>query len=309
MPLADQTIRRLVPAVPALSRVRALMLPLDLLDRVLCLPYREFRDLPPNHLRIRVGVGNRILFNAAQFRTFPIAFWLDALERGLVRLDSNILDLGCGCGRFALTLRDLFFHDRHFSGHYHGVDVDDEMLRWCSTHFPGDHFTFHKVNTYSRTYNPRPSSNPASATTNGSPNGQHVANPSLIEPKPLPAPTPICLNLPLEPGSTDFAFANSLFSHLLEEDFRAYLKETVRVLRPGGYMQFSVFCLQHVNQSPGSRWSFRHRQGNAHIESPKYPEAAVAYDLEWLRGTSLDSGFSHVEVLPSTGQTMMRCRK
>jgi SAM-dependent methyltransferase len=278
------------------------MLPLDLIDRVLCLPYREFRDLPPNRLRIRVGVGNRILFNAAQFKTFPVAFWLDALERGLVRLDSTILDLGCGCGRFALTLRDLFFHDRRFTGHYFGVDVDDEMLAWCRTHFPADHFAFHRVHTYSKTYNPTPATNGHHSSPSGS-------APHVIEPKPLPAPLPSCLNLPLESASVDFAFANSLFSHLLESEFRSYLKEAARVLRPGGYMQFSVFCLQHVDQSLGSRWSFRHRLGPAHIESPKYPEAAVAYDLEWLREASLDAGFSHVEVLPSSGQTMMRCRK
>lgn len=306
MPLADQTLRRLIPAVPALSRVRALMLPLDLIDRVLCLPYPEFRDLPPNHLRIRIGVGNRILFNAAQFRTFPVAFWLDALERGLVRLDSNIVDLGCGCGRFALTLRDLFFHDRRFTGHYFGVDVDDEMLAWCRTHFPQDHFEFHKVDTYSRTYNPRP----AHANTLAKPaTANGLSHTALAEPKPLPKPLPACLDLPVEENSTDFAFANSLFSHLLEVEFRSYLNEAARVLRSGGSMQFSVFCLQHVNQGGGSRWSFRHRLGPAYIENEKYPEAAVAYDLQWLRDTSLDAGFTHVEVLPSSGQTMMRCRK
>lgn len=287
------------------------MWPLDLIDRVLCLPYREFRDLPPNHLRIRVGVGNRILFNAAQFKTFPVAFWLDALERGLVRLDSTIIDLGCGCGRFALTLRDLFFHDRRFTGKYVGVDVDDEMLDWCRAHFPRDHFFFHKVNTFSRTYNPKPdNARPGNArplttpTTNGS---AHHA--SIIEPKPAAAPLPDCLDLPLEAASADFVFANSLFSHLLEAEFRAYLKETCRVLRVGGYMQFSVFCLQHVEQGNGSRWSFRHRRGAAYIESERYPEAAVAYHLDWLKESPLDAGFSHVEVMPSNMQTMIRCRK
>src|SRR6185295_155788 len=92
VPFSNRSIRRLIPAVPALSRVKVLMWPLDLLDRLLCWPYREFRALPPNHLRIRVGVGNRILFNAAQFRLMPINFWLDAIAAGRVTPDSRIVD-------------------------------------------------------------------------------------------------------------------------------------------------------------------------------------------------------------------------
>jgi SAM-dependent methyltransferase len=302
--VGNHTIRRFLPAAPALSRVRALMFPLDLIDRLLCMPYQEFRALPPNRLRIRAGGGNRLLFNAAQFRNFPIAFWLDALERGLVRLDSSIVDLGCGCGRFALTVRDLFFHDRRFTGQYFGVDVDDEMLDWCKAHFPVEHFSFHKVDTYSRTYNPRAATQSVSL-----PIGTGQKQGVVIEPKPLPQSIPSCLDLPLTTSSVDFAFANSLFSHLLEKEFREYLREAARVLRSGGYMQFSVFCIEHADLSLGSRLSFKHRLGPAHIENEKYPEAAVAYELAWLKDTCLDAGFSHVEVLPSSGQTMMRCRK
>ncbi len=321
MPIADRTIRRLIPAVPALSRIKPLMWPLDLIDRVLSLPYREFRDLPPNHMRIRVGVGNRILFNAAQFRAMPIAFWLDALERGVVRLDSNIVDLGCGCGRFALTLRDLWFHDRTFGGKYLGVDVDGEMLEWCRGHFPAERYSFHKVNAYSRTYNPgagrggggvtgRVTGRVTGGVANGVVNGVAGHDPVLVEPKPMGA----CgaagpLELPLAEGSQDFVFANSLFSHLLEAQFLDYLRESARVLRAGGTMQFSVFCLEHVDRGAGSRWSFGHPLGPAHVESLRYPEAAVAYGLGWLEGACRDAGFSRVEVMPSTGQTMMRCAR
>jgi ubiquinone/menaquinone biosynthesis C-methylase UbiE len=308
MKITDRTIRRLVPAVPVLSRVRALMIPLDLIDRVVNLPYREFRALPPNRMRIRVGVGNRLLFNAAQFRTMPIAFWIDALERGVVRLDSHIVDLGCGCGRFALTLRDLAFHDRAFAGHYLGVDVDEEMLRWCRDHFPADRFTFHRVDTYSRTYNP--AGNPT-GHANGAPlpNGMPaLPDHTLLEPKPARgAPGP--LRLPLHDATQDFVFAQSLFSHLLEPDFVTYLRESCRVLRPGGWMQLSVFCLEHADQSPGSRWSFSHAVGPARVENLRYPEAAVAYPLAWLESTCRACGFSGVEVMPSSVQTMLVCRK
>lgn len=296
MPIADRTIRRLIPAVPALSRVKLLMWPLDALDRVLNLPYRELRGLPPNHMRIRIGVGNRLLFNAAQYRLLPINFWLDALAERHVSLSSNIVDLGCGCGRFAMALRDFWFHDRTFTGTYFGVDVDVEMLAWCRKHFPADHFKFHKVEVYSRTYNPRPETPVQS-------NGTHAAHieikPSVIAP----------FSLPLPNASQDFLFANSLFSHLLEGDFVNYLKESARLLRPGGWMHFSAFCLEHVNKSPGSRWSFQHKDGNAHVEDCRYPEAAVAYELAWLQQQCLAAGFSSFEALPSTTQTMIRCQR
>ncbi len=312
MKITDRTIRRLVPAVPVLSRVRALMIPLDLIDRVVNLPYREFRSLPPNRMRIRVGVGNRILFNAAQFRAMPIAFWVDALERGVVRLDSNIVDLGCGCGRFALTLKDLAFHDRAFAGHYLGVDVDEEMLRWCRENFPSDRFAFHRVDVYSRTYNPTGHANGtlSHAAPPKAPNGTH-AHPDhapWIEAKPARA-APGALRLPLADETQDFVFAQSLFSHLLEADVVEYLRESCRVLRPGGWMQLSVFCLEHADQSPGSRWSFSHQIGSARVENLRYPEAAVAYSLAWLESACKACGFSRVEVMPSRVQTMLACRK
>jgi SAM-dependent methyltransferase len=302
MAIADGTIRKLIPAVPALSRVRTLMVPLDLIDRVLSSPYREFRDLPPNHMRIRVGVGNRILFNAALFRTMPIAFWMDVLERGIVRLNSRIVDLGCGCGRYAITLRDMLCHDRRFSGHYMGVDVDAEMLNWCRAHFPPDRFTFHRVDTYSRTYNPNSAQTPAAASVGN--NGAAVAATPATPAENFPS-----LQLSLESSSQDFVFANSLFSHLLEEQFRDYLRESARVLGPEGCLQFSVFCLEHVGRGPGSRWSFRHTSGAAYVENLKYPEAAVAYTRSWLETACRQAGFSQVEILPSAGQTIMRCRK
>jgi SAM-dependent methyltransferase len=312
MPIADRTIRRLVPAIPALSRVKVLMWPLNAIDRVLSFPYRELRGLPPNHMRIRVGVGNRLLFNATQYRLLPVNFWLDALALGHVSLSSNIVDLGCGCGRFAMALRDFWFHDRTFTGAYFGVDVDDEMLAWCRSHFPADRFTFHKVEVYSRTYNPRgesaPTSSASSPSAHDTPGGTHAHPSHAAHPEITPGVISL-FGLPLPSASQDFLFANSLFSHLLEGEFTAYVRESARVLRPGGWMHFSTFCLEHVDRSPGSRWSFQHREGAAHVEDRRYPEAAVAYELAWLREQCLAAGFASFESLPSTTQTMIRCRR
>src|SRR5262245_33851322 len=141
MSFADRWLRRLVPAVPRLSRVRWAMLPLDALDRAPCWPWREQRRLTPHRMRLRRGGGIRLLFNGVQFVRFPVNFWLEALSTGAVRTDSKIVDLGCGCGRFAAVLRDYHFHGHVFTGTYTGVDVDEEMLRWCRAAFPAERFS------------------------------------------------------------------------------------------------------------------------------------------------------------------------
>jgi SAM-dependent methyltransferase len=276
-------LRRFVPAVPVLSRAAWLMLPLDALDRVLSWPYRDFRDLPPNRMRIRVGVGNRLLFNAAMFRRLPVNFWIETFGRGRVTQTSNIVDLGCGCGRYAMTLRDFWFHGRRFAGQYLGVDVDAEMLDWCRANFPADRFSFHHVEVLSKTYNP----------------GGHTGADS----------TPAPFRVPVDDSTQDLVFANSLFSHLLEDDFRGYVREAARVLRIGGWFMFSAFCLEDVSLSPNSRWSFRHRAGAARVEDERYPEAAVAYERGWIERVCRDAGFANVELMGSEVQTMIVCRR
>ena len=56
-------IRRVVPSTSKLTFNPLARRVLDAFDVIPNLLYREFRELPPNHLRIRVGVGNRIFAN------------------------------------------------------------------------------------------------------------------------------------------------------------------------------------------------------------------------------------------------------
>lgn len=275
MPALDAWIRRVLPAVPVLSRRRWLMLPLDAFDRLCCLPWRELRGLPPNHMRMRIGVGNRLLFNAAHFRLFPINFWFDAVAAGIFSLDSTVVDIGCGCGRFALPLREFDFHGRRFTGRYIGLDIDEEMIGWCRGHFPGDRFEFHAVPGSSRTYG-----------TEG--------RGGL---------------LPIADASADLIIANSLFTHLLADDFAAYIGEASRMLRPGGILQFSAFVIEDVRAHPTPRWSFRHRAGEAWIENEKYPEAAVAYERAWIEARCVGAGLRACEPLRHHTHTMARWRK
>lgn len=250
------------------------MLPLDLLDRAVNWPFRELRGLPPNRMRLRVGVQNRLLFNGVQYLRTPIDCWLGAFARGHVGLDSTIVDLGCGCGRFAMPLRDMSFYGQRFRGSYIGVDVDGEMLGWCRRQFPAQRFRWIEVSMRTRTY--------------GRESGERRA-------------------LDIEPGSADFVVANSLFSHLLEEDFAWYLRESARVLRPGGWLYFTAFALGETRS--GGRWTFGHGMGAARVESLRYPEAAVAYERGWIEQRCAEAGFERVRGKGSGAQMLFRCRR
>ena len=247
------------------------MWPLDLVDRIASLPFKETRDLPPNRFRIRVGCGDRVLFNQIHFRLMAVDFWLHAFANGLLQIDSNILDIGCGCGRFAIVLKRLNHKGWKFSGTYTGIDTDREMIEWCQQHFPARHFRFIWADRYSKVYNP-------AGTRESS------------------------YRLPLESCGQDFVFSTSLFTHLLDDELTNYLSESYRVLRPGRKMCMSVFCLDHLTDGARRGRSFDHRIGPAYVADPDRPEAAVAYRQDHLLNRCREAGFHSAEVGPHGGQ-------
>jgi len=309
--MSDRLLRRLFPSLPPLTRNRVVMFPLDVLDRVLNSPWPELRGLPPNRMRLRVGVQNRLLFNGFAFRSTAVHFWMTLLARRHARLDSRIIDLGSGCGRFAMPLRDLNLWGRGFKGHYVGVDIDAEMLAWCARNFDS-RFAWHDAGRASATYRPARSdsqlpppapSQSLAATPPARGGGGASPSATQVDAGALALPTP--------DASRDLAFANSLFSHLLEADFIEYVREVARALRPGGWFYFTAFIREHVNAGGrlGGRWTFAHQRGQAWIETQRYPEAAVAYDEAWVRQTLTDAGFTAIHITPAPAQSLVRCRK
>jgi SAM-dependent methyltransferase len=263
--------------VPVLSRIKPLMTVLDVVDRATSLPFAEFRDLPPNRFRIRVGVGNRILFNQPFFLKYSSDLWLYFLT-DLITLSDHIVDIGSGCGRFAYAVRD---HSA-FTGHYTGIDVDLEMVTWCQQHFPADRFTFVHANIFSAVYNPLGSKDP--------------------------------YRLPLENESADLVCSQSLFTHLLESDLANYIAESYRVLRKGKVMIMSCFCVEDLLDANwlGDRWTFKNRIQNAFVENLNYPEAAVGYSRDFLVKLGRQAGFVDCEVraVPRPQfQSVFFCRK
>ncbi len=276
----DAAVRRVAPSVPVLSRSRLLMAPLDAMDWLVSRALGVAGEMPPNRFRVRVGAGNRLLFNQVQHREMGVGFWLNRISEGSVRLDSRILDIGCGCGRYASVLAGSRFAGHvEFTGHYTGVDVDEQMLAWCRRRFPADRFTFLAVPMRSEVYHPDA-------------DGEAAAR------------------LDVPDASQDFVFSVSLFTHLLADDVEGYLRETARVLAPGAAMRMTVFCLDDLRELGvlGGRWTFTHRRGPAFIENERYPEAAVAYERAWLLDACVRAGLVDARVLPAPGQSALVAR-
>lgn len=266
----DRAVRQILPSASRLTYnplFRAVVDSFDFLPKLLC---QELSTIPPNHMRIRVGVGNRIFANQVIYLTGPKDFWMHAFHAGFCRLDSTVVDIGCGCGRYAHPLRDYHFKSERFAGKYVGVDIDEEMLDWCRKHYDSERFSFFRSNHSSKAYR---------GMTNGN---SHY-------------------RIPLEDESADFVFSTSLFTHLLEEQLMNYCQESFRILKPGGHMAMACFSMDHLPPTYGGRHTFRHRISNAYVESLEVPEAAVAYREEFLFAVARQAGFRTAEVQTAPG--------
>ncbi len=278
----DRTIRKLFPSTSRLtfnSLFKAAINAFDVLPRLI---YPEFRDLPPNHLRVRIGVGNRILNNQVHFLVHARDFWMFVFTEGLANAQSNILDIGSGCGRWAHWLRDYNFRGRRFTGTYVGIDIDAEAIAWCEKHYDPERFRFYHSTDASVSYNQH---------------GERNAHYRVPEPD----------------RTFGLVVSNSLFTHVLEAELANYIRESYRLLESGGAIMHSHFNLDYPPATYGTRHTFQHAIGNARVESLEQPEAAVAYRTDYLFKVCHAVGFKDCEIVHMPGgaqhQPILLCRK
>lgn len=216
--------------------------------------------LPPFTLREFVG-------GAQGFENVGPWFLREFSRLDLIKQGGHIFDIGCGCGRLAYT----FAKESKKSGKnikYTGMDVDKKSIEWCSRNIskmnPG--FSFYHVDLKSVTYNP---------------NGEH---------------DPKTYRFPHADSSFDLIILTSVFSHLLEEEVKQYLRELQRVLTPSGTVYASFFTYQN-KQDAVEGVSRRHQRfpyfhDHYALESERRPENAVAYQDAYLRSLFEASGLT-----------------
>lgn len=277
----EKAIRRVIPSTSRLTYNPIFKLIFDSFDLLPGLMYEEFSRIPPNHMRVRVGVANRFLANQVSYVSGAKDFWMHAFHAGVCRLDSTIVDLGCGCGRYAHLLRDYEFMSERFTGKYVGIDIDEEMLNWCRRNFDRGRFTFHRSTHASKAYK-----------------GVDQPHANYV--------------LPLADECADFVFSTSLFTHLLEKELVNYTQESYRVLKRDCFMAMFCFSMDHPPPTLGDRHTFRFRIGNAYVESMSVPEVGVAYEEKFLFKSASAAGFRTAEMLlggPDSWQHVLLCRK
>jgi SAM-dependent methyltransferase len=277
----DRAVRKMFPSTSLLTfnpLFRTIINAFDIVPRLI---WSEFRDLPPNHLRVRIGVGNRIINNQVHFLTHARDFWMFVFTQKLAGANSNILDIGSGCGRWAHWLRDYNFRGRRFTGTYVGIDIDGEAIAWCEKHYDAERFRFHHSTHSSVSY--------------------HQSGENTLYKVPEPD------------GTFDLVVSNSLLTHVLEGELENYIRESYRLLRAGGAIMHSHFNLDYPPATYGTRHTFQHAIGNARVESMEQPEAAVAYRTDYLFRVARDVGFKVCEIVHMPGgaqhQPILLCKK
>src|SRR5215831_10403199 len=72
----EKWARRCLPSTATISYNPVFRMVGNICARIIEVPFSEGRLLPPNHLRVRVGTGNRILNNLVYNYSIGNQFWL-----------------------------------------------------------------------------------------------------------------------------------------------------------------------------------------------------------------------------------------
>ena len=203
---------------------------------------------PPKHLRFVYGFDPDYEIVGEQFLNYFVSY-------GGLKPDHKVLDVGCGIGRCALPLTGYL----DATGEYHGFDIREDGINWCreniSRKYPNFHFTH--VNLANATYQPF---------------GKQRAEQTCF---------------PYEDGSFDFVFSKSVCTHLKGDVIAHYLRETRRVLKPGGRCLHTFFLLNETSKSGiekgTSQFAFCYPFEHGASVSRTEPEKAIAFDECYIR--------------------------
>jgi SAM-dependent methyltransferase len=188
--------------------------------------------------RLRMGVGRVVFFpidalarmrggkprppsihklvGQGDFEAIGAATVSQLIEVGGLRPDHSFLDIGCGIGRIALPLASYLLP----STPYAGFDIVPEFIDWCRENISGRHpnFRFELVDIANSEYNR---------------GGQFDA---------------ASFRFAYPDDTFAFAYAGSVFTHLLPPGASNYIRETARVLQPGGTLVATFFLLNDESE-------------------------------------------------------------
>lgn len=234
----------------------------------------------------RIGPINTLReFKALGIQSLKVLLHATHLHPG-----AAVLDVGCGFGRLAIPLTRYLSPE----GSYQGIDVMGDAIDDCARRFGTEYpnFGFRHIDVHNGLYNPEAASAAGEAA------------------------------FMYAEDSFDLVFMFSVFSHMRPADVSAYLRECLRVLKPGGQLFTTAFLLnEHAREAierGSTRRRFEHRREGFWADDPDSPESAVAYEEEDLLAMVADSGLELQHLLHGqwanrrwalTGQDAVLCRK
>jgi len=227
---------------------------LDPLDYAFRL-WRGWDSLPPYSVRVRSN-GVRNQFGGERFVREGRILTALLQDKAGVTAASDLLEIGCGCGRLAIPVSGLLE-----DGSYTGMDIDRPSLQACRNNrlLNRPEFRFQLLDIYNGVYNPGGQLSPATYV------------------------------FPYDANRFDVVFLFSVFTHILPDGVANYVREIGRMLRTGGRCLFSAFLLDHGHET--DNLSFPYKRGKCRVMLEEIPEKAVGYHLAFLDQIFGGAGF------------------
>jgi SAM-dependent methyltransferase len=179
-----------------------------------------------------------------------------------LKKDQAFLDIGSGIGRMAVGLTSLL------KGQYEGFEAMNVGVEWCEKNITPvyPNFHFQHINLHNDLYNK---------------DGLDAAT----------------FVFPYNDKTFNFACAISVFSHMIDTEADNYLRECIRVLKPGGIFVATFFVLHKGMAQKHKSFSFNHDRGHYALMNDKVVSANVAFDYDWLMARIKAHGFQVVDYL------------
>lgn len=226
--------------------VKAALVVIDPLDKIAC-AINGHKGLPKFSIRIRSnGFNNQFGGNRFAKNGKEILSLLE--ENAQIKPSSDILEIGCGCGRTAIALADYLT-----TGSFTGMDIEEVSLASCSKNnkLKKNNFQFDFLNVQNDEFNP---------------DGEFDASE---------------YKFPYPDNSFDTIYLISVFTHMLTDDIKNYNKEMARMLKPGGTIFISTFLVE-AGKTEFEGFSFKFKAQDHYFIDESMPEIAVAYEKRFF---------------------------
>ena len=240
---------------PVVSMALHTLDPLDWLIREI----RDLEHLPRYSVRVRSN-GVRRQFGGRRFAHFGQVIGRLLKEHAGLVSTSQVLEIGCGCGRTAIALAADLDDAR-----YTGVDIEKVSLNACreNRYLAQKTFNFDHLDVQNDVYNP-----------NGGASARYY-------------------NFPFSDAQFDIIFLTSVFTHMLSDDVANYIKEISRMLKKDGRCMLTTFLMDFGIE--GKMVDFQHVHGRCRVYNSDFPEIAVGYYQDFFESEFGRYGLSLIE--------------